>query len=650
MAITITKIDVATPTTLAAVAAAGGALADDTYYYRIASYRKYPTNTDNVDFFCYSAWSAEVNAATSGANNTVALTWDAMANATGYILQRSLVSGDYGSLEDENTLRFSTRWGTHLVGGITTNSLNDNGGAVGAGPQWDGNNIDLDNEWPMLYIQGASTADTVTLSDILTEDVAQSWDLITILGKSQVAATLEAAIRKNAFYFSKAGLYFEDCTFQIYGPLYIFGSFWMKDSILTAVPSLKSRPKIFYTTHYGIDESDDGLVRAADNNTTTGLDLDANSVMTDLMFERVSFGSVVCAYERDIYGRAGSSANGVWTRCAMAHGTQSSRRLGGGTVKNCVFSDIEAGGIPELADVYCYQSVNSINSIDTVSNTIFRRVWFESTYDPGKSDITMSGSGGKGAVLIDCTFHSNEDGTYGTYDKYEAVMHIIRVKLAVHYPYHHAYSFALKVVDSTGAAISGATIAMVDAANNGAIWVASDATTTDTLNDTDSSSTLTVNDGTKFSENDVIRHENCDEIYLVTAISTNDLTITRGHLGTTKRQLAYSTGVGARRILTQTATLTTDANGDITSEPIFGRSYEHNHLAGRFQRNTESGHVTAGTLLLTNHTPHTVTISATGYNARVIKYNFNRPINEVEKLTADSTNLQDVTLYDSTIY
>lgn len=651
MAISITKIDVATPTTLAAAAAAGGALADDTYYYRIASYRKYLGSYNASYTFCYSAWSAEVNATTSGTDNTVALTWDAMANATGYIIQRSLVSDDYGDLKDKQTMRFSTRWGKATVGGVTTNALNDTGGAQGAAVQWDGSNLDLDNEWPIIYIAGASVSDTVTLSDILDEDISQGWNLIELLGKSGIAASTVTGFRKNGFYFSKANLVFEDCHFQLYGPLYVFGQLYFKDCRLTAETFSGSRPMLLYTYPHNIDESDDGLTFDRDNWATLGLDFDASSAATDIFIEKIPYGEVnLSAYQRDVNISAHEPFNnGTFTRAIMAKGTQSALPITNGVFSNCWLTDCRLQGLSVLTDSLYQMTTAVYNDIGRVQNTIFRRCKFDCLLTSLKADFVMYYPTGSGIVLEDCTFHANDDGANGAYDKYEPVVYIVRTKVNSDRIYSHTYSFGLKVVDLTGTGISGATVSMVDTDGNGCIWVDSEATTTDTLT-TSAVTTLTVNDGTKFSVNDVIRHECLDEIYLVTAINTNDLTITRGHLGTPTRYLGYTSSVGARRILKQTATLTTDASGDIDSEPIFGRSLEHNYLDGAWPRDRESDLVTAGNLLLTNHTPHTVTINATGYNARVIKYDFSKPIDEVEKLTADSTNIQDATIYGSTIY
>jgi len=83
---------------------------------------------------------------------------------------------------------------------------------------------------------------------------------------------------------------------------------------------------------------------------------------------------------------------------------------------------------------------------------------------------------------------------------------------------------------------------------------------------------------------------------------------------------------------------TADANGQISTDLIY--------QTGPFTKTSSANElVTMDTL-----TPHTVTITATGYAPRSVKYTMDRQREEIEKLTPDSTNLQDVELYDSTIY
>lgn len=82
---------------------------------------------------------------------------------------------------------------------------------------------------------------------------------------------------------------------------------------------------------------------------------------------------------------------------------------------------------------------------------------------------------------------------------------------------------------------------------------------------------------------------------------------------------------------------TTDADGNINTY-ILG--YKRGRTAAGWGQHDYT----------TAFTPHTVTIVATGYSTRVIKYTMSEKRTEIEKLTADGTNIIDSTIYDSTIY
>ena len=88
---------------------------------------------------------------------------------------------------------------------------------------------------------------------------------------------------------------------------------------------------------------------------------------------------------------------------------------------------------------------------------------------------------------------------------------------------------------------------------------------------------------------------------------------------------------------TEVFSTTTDASGDIVEQEI---TWYH----GLWITTSPYG------IDWTLYTPHTVTISKTGYATRTIIYTMDRKIEEVEKLTVDGTNIQDAVLYDTTIY
>jgi len=85
-----------------------------------------------------------------------------------------------------------------------------------------------------------------------------------------------------------------------------------------------------------------------------------------------------------------------------------------------------------------------------------------------------------------------------------------------------------------------------------------DSGTTTSANLSASATTLAVADGTKFAAGDVIQVE--DELMLVTATSSNDLTVTRGHAGTTAAAHDGSTTALGIDLVDQTQTI--DRAGD----------------------------------------------------------------------------------------
>lgn len=73
-----------TPTTPVAVVAAGGSLADATYYFKVVGVDKYGE---------FTLPSTEVSATTATTNNSVYVTWDVMANASSYRVFFGTASG-----------------------------------------------------------------------------------------------------------------------------------------------------------------------------------------------------------------------------------------------------------------------------------------------------------------------------------------------------------------------------------------------------------------------------------------------------------------------------------------------------------------------------------------------------------------------------
>jgi hypothetical protein len=79
-------VEVLAPTTIAAAAAAGGSLGDDEYFINVLAV---DVNGE------LSGEGTEDSATTSGGNNSVSVTWDAMANAASYRVYVGLSTGVY---------------------------------------------------------------------------------------------------------------------------------------------------------------------------------------------------------------------------------------------------------------------------------------------------------------------------------------------------------------------------------------------------------------------------------------------------------------------------------------------------------------------------------------------------------------------------
>jgi hypothetical protein len=76
------------PANPGAFAEAGGSLPDDTYYYKVSA----------IDEAGESIASSEVQATTSGTDNSVTVDWDTVSGAVRYKIYRSLVTGTYGTV------------------------------------------------------------------------------------------------------------------------------------------------------------------------------------------------------------------------------------------------------------------------------------------------------------------------------------------------------------------------------------------------------------------------------------------------------------------------------------------------------------------------------------------------------------------------
>merc|ERR1712225_155611 len=103
-----------------------------------------------------------------------------------------------------------------------------------------------------------------------------------------------------------------------------------------------------------------------------------------------------------------------------------------------------------------------------------------------------------------------------------------------------------------------------------------DSGTTTSVNLDASATTLAVADGTKFTAGDVIQVE--DELMLVTATSSNDLTVTRGHAGTTAAAHDGSTTALDIDLVDQTQTVDRAGNQGAGFDDVDGSQINFDEL------------------------------------------------------------------------
>jgi len=154
------------------------------------------------------------------------------------------------------------------------------------------------------------------------------------------------------------------------------------------------------------------------------------------------------------------------------------------------------------------------------------------------------------------------------------------------------YGLNINMTDGSGAALEGVAVIIQDQYDNIVSCVDSGANLNEAL---DSSETgINVTDGTKFSVNDVIKIYN--EFMLVTGISTNTLTVTRGYYAeyTARAHNPYS-GIDVFIV----GSVPTDASGDIEEQTVLYKEW----------------HGTSETL--TTYSPHKFTFSKAGYQTLI---------------------------------
>lgn len=207
----------------------------------------------------------------------------------------------------------------------------------------------------------------------------------------------------------------------------------------------------------------------------------------------------------------------------------------------------------------------------------------------------------------------------------DVMLHFIDSKVDLNQTFFQLYSsvrafdektFNLTVKDVAGNAIQSANVRLLDKNNYCALYSYSGSYLEENL--TNSETDVDVTDGTDFTVGDMIRIDT--EKMLVTNISTNTLTVTRGQEGTTAVAITAGSGAGQRKVYVCDNTIQTDANGQIT---------EYNIVRYMNRQNVD----------LVNYNPFTLVVSKDGY-ADIKQFVYFGSASSAQSYKTDKVNMQ----------
>jgi hypothetical protein len=586
-------IQVATPTGLTPALQAGGGLTPGvTYYYRIIAVRYYDNKA-----VALSAPGAEVSTTADATNKTIALTWDAMPNADGYIVQRTTTSGSY-PIDGNNSFTLYGRPYSTSIYATTLTNLTDDGGATSR-VRFDGRNMDFSQEFPVLEAYGDSTSDIITLADLLDEASFSGFiDVIAPAGLK--ALKTNTYWREEAPYIVYGSLYIHKCTFRLRGMLMVYGHVRIYVDV-----KLEAGDKTYYYSPYILTLAPASIPYTNDNDSYANYFTYGQSIGSVAgSFARNLIRRPINARSLTLFNYYGLNDEGIPSNLELLDsivGLNSSNAMPfvALVASNNIFESLRLN-TKVLQDAIIRFS-NEGNCFRWTSNQrAVRCKTLDSAYD-------LVWGNQCAAVEIDCIFQGK-----GQTDNQPYYACQCNNASYLGHTLLRQNSFTLKVADQDGNPINGAEVTLVDTLGNSDIWEDSLAIFLSTLNNTDVSSSLTVSDGTKFSIGDVIRLETYGELLLVTNIVGNVLIVSRGYGGTDKR--ATSTG-NSNRVLKQVASLTTGVDGVADcDEAVTAKELVIARSDGSyFQAGYEDDLVATGYLDRNMRTPHTLTITKEGY-------------------------------------
>jgi hypothetical protein len=614
MAIHINRITVGTPTGLTPALSAGGSLAiGTTYYYRVITVRWYASAV-----LVFSAPCAEVSVTPDASNRTVALTWDATADAYGYIVQRSTVSGSY-PVDGYNSFRLNGQNYSSELTCTTQTTLTDDGGAA-LNVRFDNANLDLSREIPALECYGDSVSDVVTLADLLAADRAGGWGDLSVIGPAGLAASTNATWLEEAPYLLLGSLYSRYCTFRLKGMLFTMNGlpYFKSDGKMELGHATSPyMPYLFHLSPRMLNYTNNGNTWAGMLQFKKNLDGVAGSFIKHLVSRPIKAGNA------EIF-RYGNPGEAIGANVAVEESIAGLKADGGLSYsilsgKNNIFESIGITCPVPVQDLKVRFANWGIAWSYCANAKVVRCQVTESGYDMTIFDKT-------GGCDVDGTWQSKGQTDNQPY---------LACNLTAGRSHIRCNTFKIKLTDIDGNPISGATVQLIDALGNPGFSIDSLATWQTNLNATDVTTNISVSDGTKFSVGDIIRYETYAELLQVTAINGNTLTVTRGYGGTAKRATDTNYYNANKRLMKQVASLSTDTDGEVLApEPLVVK--ELTPGSGTWY-GYEDDLVAAGSIIRNMRTPHTLTITKDGYQDYQEVVTIDRPMDlEVALLAAVS--------------
>ncbi|MBI4643103.1 MAG: hypothetical protein HY743_05095, partial [Deltaproteobacteria bacterium] len=594
MAIHVDRITVAAPVLNAITLGAGGSLTVGvTYYYRLIALRAYAGR------YALSAASAEQAVTPTAGNQTAQLSWPAVPNASAYIIQRTTTPGSY-PVEGQNTFNLNGQPYAGWPYATTLTSLNDDGGAA-TNIRFNSNNMDFDTEHALIDAYGDAN-DRITLWDISNTLVGGGFSDLLLQGSTALKAGTNW--RAEGLYLLRGHLRLHDCIFRLYGPVVgLPGDLYAGSNVTLEIGHATNNYSPVFL-HLGMP-----LIPYTSNNNTytsqylTGWGLPGRSGVTNIMrmfVERFINYTLIGNYgclSGDRYGSLGNIANTDLIDSILGLGASNSIAVTpNANTKNNTFESIQLYG--KVIDSVMRLG-NYINLYVANNNIVQRCV----TRDVRIGDMVPWYNIQRGCSIIDHLFKGKGQTNNQPYLRiYKNPSEVARAIFSV--------TRNFLILGSGGAPVQGAVITALNANGLSAFWEDSLATFSTALDAATDPASLTVSDGTKFSIGDYIRCECYGEVLKVTNIAGNVLTVARAQLGTTKRETDTT---NCNRVLKMLASVTTDANGEVTcAKPTLQRElYSVTGSGG--QINYEDTLITNGYLGRNFFGPYSLQIAKEGY-------------------------------------